>query len=58
MYHIIFKDKLPNTYMQSNLYYKKIRYIYLQKESNFYTSINNITDDTISKKLLNIKNNL
>ena len=44
--------------MQSNLYYKKIKYIYLQKESNFYTSINNITNVTISKKLLNIKNNL
>ena len=55
---LFLKTNYHISYMQSNLYYKKIKYIYLQKESNFYTSINNITNDTISKKLLNIKNNL
>ena len=42
--------------MHTSLYYKKIKYVYLQKESKFYTSISTISNSTISKKLLKIKN--
>ena len=41
--------------MDTSLYYKKIKYVYLQKEK-FYTSISTISNSTISKKLLKIKN--